>query len=74
MCGFAGLARGDLLRVKREFERKAAALAFSRWLGVGAAVRVSSCELGRFCVGLSLQATGFAIKRQGKGIWWMPWH
>jgi hypothetical protein len=23
---------------------------------------------------LSLCATGFAIKRKVKGIWWMPWH
>jgi hypothetical protein len=22
---------------------------------------------------LSLRATGLAIKRLGKGIWWMPW-
>ncbi len=24
--------------------------------------------------GFALQATGFAIKRKEKGIWWMPWH
>lgn len=34
--------------------------------------RVSSCET-RCERGLSLRATGLAIKRWGKGIWWMPW-